>query len=122
MAEAEAFKAFTEADDEKALTALREKSGIVGHIIEGDTYIAKLMDGRLVRISMTLTMHDYDAISGNQDSAEEDGLKLIEKLAKRANNKTPLDSLPLLTVTSVISDYTSTLDRALGLDLGKSQD
>lgn len=112
------FKPNTEEDDKKALEAMRSRMGILGHIIDGDTYVAKLADGRMVRISLTVTMHDYGALSG-KDASDEDGMRLITRLAQRAGNKTPLDSLPLLTVSALVTDYTRTLDQALGVGLGK---
>ena len=116
MEKTQDFTPFTAEQDEQAFRKIRENNELVGHIIEGDTYIAKTRSGKIVKLSLSITMRDYDALSG---ATTQDGIALMEKMAQRAHSKTSIQDLPIQTITALVDDYSKALDKSLGAGLGK---
>lgn len=113
------FTPFDKDADAKAFQKIRQLNGIKGHEIVGDKYIALLNDGRRVAISLSVTLHDLNALGKSGKAQGMDDIDVLRRLSERAHSKVRLDDLTMQQLNAVAKDYSDVLTRSFDTSLGK---
>lgn len=114
----EDFDKWTAEDEKKALHDLRDGAQVSKHIIKNGIYYALLSDETVIPISLQISAKDAQSL-GEGDTDENKGLKVIQRLARKAGYQHDLEDLTVQQLGALLSDYVSVLNQTVG-DLGKS--
>lgn len=112
------FDKWTADDEKKALHDLRDGAKVNKHIIKGGVYYALLNDKTVIPISLQISAKDAQSL-GEGDTGENKGLKVIQRLARKAGYQHDLEDLTVQQLGALLTDYVSVLNATVG-DLGKS--
>ena len=112
------FDNWTAEDENKALHDLRDGAQVNKHIIKNGVYYALLNDKTVIPISLQISARDAQSL-GEGDADENKGLKVIQRLARKAGYEHDLEDLTVQQLGALLADYVSVLNKTVG-DLGKS--
>lgn len=114
------FDKWTAEDESQALHDLRNGAQVNKHIIKNGVYYALLSDETIIPISLQISAKDAQSL-GEGDTDENKGLKVIQRLARKAGYQHDLEDLTVQQLGALLADYVSVLNQTVG-DLGKSSD
>lgn len=114
------FDNWTAADETKAIENLRNGAQVKKHIIKSGVYYALLDDKTIIPISLKISTKDAQSLSEG-DTDEQKGLKVIQRLARKAGYQHDLEDLTVQQLGALLTDYVQVLNKTVG-DLGKSSD
>lgn len=107
-------------DDEQVAFENAKKLYQIKHVIKGDTYYARTPDNTLYKLPLSLSIHEFEALSNTDNDVE--SIAQLKKLLRDfagAKQAESLEKQPVQVVINLLSDYATILTKTQGATLGK---